>query len=1081
MLGPLCLTDTAGQEIEVGGPRLRMLLVRLALDANRIVPVEALIDSLWGAQPPVDATNALQSLVSRLRKTGLAKRIESYPAGYALAATEVDADTFQRLAAEGSRLLKQNQVAQAAEVLASALKLWRGPALVDVAEAPFAAAAVARLGELRLTALEDRIDADIRRGHEADVIAELQALTRENPLRERLTALLIRALRKAGRQADALAAYEIARQNLASELGVDPSPELQEAHLSLLRATSAEVPNTGTRLPAQLTSFVGRGHELSELERLLGSDRLVTLVGPGGAGKTRLATEAAGRVADRVWFVHLAGLREAVDVPVAVVTELGLGDSAVPENPRSWHRPVDVMTRLLDALADRSELIVLDNCEHVISAVAHLAETLLAGCPRLRILTTSREPLAITGETLFPVGPLELPEEDTSAQQAVERAAVRLFLDRARSVRPGFTVDGSNCAEVVSICRQLDGLPLALELAAARLRSMTVGQVAERLDDRFRLLTGGSRTSLPRHQTLGAVVEWSWSLLTEAERTMASRLSVFASPSTLEAIVAVCADDELPADDVVYVLASLVEKSFVEAGEGLDGRPRYRMLQTVKAFAAERLSGTEKFMTRFAAWVMAMTEHADPHLRGPDQVRWLKMLDAERENVIAAVRYAVDQDDAETSFRIVHSWAWYWLERQGLFGETLSEQILPIARMRQMEDRAPQHTVMLIRMLSVLGGVEEPHEDEIVQMIELCQAGTEKASPMVVLMEATAYGMLGDFQAAGAAFRRALRHPDPWARATVVLGGAISAENVGQFEVSKRWHAAAIRRFRKIGDRWGLAMSLNGLANHLSTLGEITKALELHSEARELEIELGPLPEPPLTGSRIADQYYRLGDLERARTELERLLVLSTKTGQRPVTLGVLARLTTVNRARGDLVSARAHFAAAQRELHGWPDHLSDPFCGWLGIVEALLLVSEGDLTKARVAAAGALGSAERALGYFRTERDLVEVTDLAAESLEAAQIGIRSMRDAQTSSDVGEAVAVIAAAEGDLTAAARLLGASSAIGGALDVGSPDNRALLATFGPTEHETLAEAQKLSPAEALEVLRQGVSAPPAETP
>ncbi|WP_185845727.1 BTAD domain-containing putative transcriptional regulator [Kibdelosporangium aridum] len=1080
VLGPLRLTDTADQEIEVGGPRLRMLLVRLALEANRIVPTEALIDSLWGTQPPVDATNALQSLVSRLRKTGLAKRIESYPAGYSLAATEVDVDTFERLAAEGGRLLKQNDVVQAAEVLTRALDLWRGPALVDVADAPFTAAAVARLAEVRLTALEDRIEADIRRGHE--VIVELQALAREHPLRERLTALLIRALRKAGRQADALAAYETARQNLATELGVDPSPELQEAHLALLRSTPAEVPNNGSRLPAQLTSFVGRGQELSELEGMLARDRLITLVGPGGAGKTRLATEAASRTVDRVWFVHLAGLREAVDVPAALVTELGLGDPAVTENPRSWHRSVDVTTRLLDALEDRSELIVLDNCEHVVSAVAHLTETLLAGCPRLRILTTSREPLAITGETLFPVGPLELPEENASARQAVERAAVRLFLDRARSVRPGFTVDESNVVDVVSICRQLDGLPLALELAAARLRSMTVGQVAERLDDRFRLLAGGSRTSLPRHQTLGAVVEWSWSLLTEAEQTLASRLSVFANPSTLDAITAVCADDRLPAHDVLYVLASLVEKSLVEAGEGPDGPPRYRMLQTIKAFAAERLVDTERVMTRFAGWVMAATEHADPLLRGPDQVQWLRMLDAERENVVAAVRYAVDRGDAETSYRIVHSWAWYWLVRQGIFGETLTEQILPIGRMLQIEDRAPQHTVVLIRMLSVLGGVEEPRWHEIARIVELCRAGYEKASPLTVLMEATGLGMLGDFAAAGVAFRRALRNPDPWARASVVLGGAIMAENLGQVEQSMRWHTAAIRRFRKIGDRWGLAMALNALAVHRSTMGDMAGAIELHTEARMLELELGQLPDPAMTSSRLAEQYYRLGDLDRARSELERLVTLTVENGQRAVTMAVLVRLSLVARASGDLAGAWAHVAAARRELRHWPENLSDPFSGWIGIAEGLLLVSEGDLARAKAVVAEALEVTTSGIGYItEARRDLQKNRLIAAEALEAFQQGAIYMRDAQGIADVGECLAVVVAAEGDLTAAARILGASAAIAGALDVGSPENRALLDKFGPAEHEILAAARKLPPDEAIVVLKQGVSAPPAETP
>nr|CEL23301.1 Signal transduction response regulator / Disease resistance domain-containing protein [Kibdelosporangium sp. MJ126-NF4]CTQ94463.1 Signal transduction response regulator / Disease resistance domain-containing protein [Kibdelosporangium sp. MJ126-NF4] len=1054
MLGPLCLTDTADQEIEVGGPRLRMLLVRLALEANRIVPTESLIDGLWGTQPPADATNALQSLVSRLRKTGLAKRIESHPAGYSLAATEVDANTFERLAMEGSRLLKQNENARAAEVLATALELWRGPALVDVAEAPYAAAAVARLAELRLTALEDRIEADIRSGHEADVIVELYALTRDHPLRERLTALLIRALRQTGRQADALAAYETARQSLAAELGVDPSPELQEAHLSLLRATPSEIPNNGTRLPAQLTSFVGRQHEMTELDTLLARDRLITLVGPGGAGKTRLATEAASRAADRVWFVHLAGLREAVDVPVALASALGLGDSRVSEKRQVWHPQADVLTRLLDALADRPELIVLDNCEHLVSAVAHLAEALLAGCPRLRILATSREPLTITGETLLPLGPLDLPEENASAARAMESASVRLFLDRARSVRPGFTVDDANVAAVVAVCRRLDGLPLALELAAARLRSMTVGQVAERLDDRFRLLTGGSRTSLPRHQTLGAVVDWSWSLLTAAERTLASRMSAFACPSTLEAITAVCADDQLAADDVLYVLASLVEKSLVEAGEGADGVPRYRMLETVKAFAAARLADPEPTTARFTAWVLGMVEEAEPMLRGPDQVRWLKLLDAERDNVVAAVRLAVDRDDADTSFRIVAAWTWYWLLRQGVFGESMTEQVLPLARMQAMEDRAPDGARVLVRTLMVMSVDEEPNPAQFAGVLELCESDKVRSVPFVPMVETVALAMMGSFDEADAAFRRALRHAHPWTRALVTFGGAMAAENLGIMDKAERWQRAAIRRFRKIGDRWGLAMALNALGEIRSMHGDIAGAIELHEDARRLEVELGPLVDPAMTTTRLAEQYYRLGDLDRAHGVLLAAAEVSRGRGQRAVSVAIAIRLSMILRARGDLAAARDQLSVARQEMAHWPDAMNGPLNCWMGIAEARQLAAEGEIDKGWQAAGEAFAAAQQSEGY---------------------------LRDAQSTAEAGEAMATLAAVSGDLPFAARLLGASAVIAGALDVGLPDNLAIIGRFGPAEQEVFDQAREMTVDEAQELLGQGVPAPPAETP
>jgi predicted ATPase/DNA-binding SARP family transcriptional activator len=1051
VLGPLTLRDGADREIEVGGPRLRMLLVRLALDAGRIVPNESLINGLWGEQPPADATNALQTLVSRLRRAGIAKLLESHAVGYSLAVTDVDAHTFERLAAEGSRLLKSGQATKAAEILREALDLWRGPALVDVAEAPFAAPAVARLAELRLTALEDRIEADIQRGKESDVIVELYALAREHPLRERLAILLIRALHHIGRQADALAAYETIRQNLAEELGVDPGTDLQQIHLTILRASSAEVPSNGSRLPAQLTSFVGRQRELFELNKLLAADRLVTLVGPGGAGKTRLATEAATRTTGRVWFVHLAGLRESVDVPIALATVLGISDTPIAEAPKVWpQRHADLTRRLLDALADRADLVVLDNCEHLISAAAHLADTLLAGCPRLRILATSRESLAITGETLLPVGPLELPDEYSTANKAVEHAAVRLFVDRAASVRPGFAVDETNVREVVAVCRQLDGLPLALELAAARLRSMTVGQVAERLDDRFRLLTGGSRTSLPRHQTLGAVVEWSWGLLTDSERTLATRMSVFATAATLDAIAAICAGDDLPASDVLYVLASLVEKSLVDAQEGADGPPRYRMLQTVRAFAAERLENGDTVRAKLAAYYLALIEEMDSKTRGPEQLKCLQIIDAERDNIVAAVRVAVDKRDSDTSYRIVAAWAWYWMLRQGVFGESLAEQSMPIERMLEFESEAPPEALLMVRALALNIGIDQSLPDQFNRLVQLCETLGDEWPMIRALIEPVARVMLGDMDKAHVAFRQSLRCPDPWTRTTMGLLGGLAAENIGMVDTAERWFENAIRRFRGLGDRWGQMMSLNGLGGIRSMRGDIAGAIELHTEACRVEGELGPVPNPTMTTSRLADQYYRLGDLDRARHWQESALATSLEQGQQAISVAVRCRLAVVLKASGDLAGARAHLTAAYATLANRPED-TDPMMHWVAVTEVYVLIAEGDLAKAIAVARKALDS--------------------------AAKQQIAYVNDAQSVADVAEALAAVAAADGDLTLAARLLGASAVIGGAQDIGSPDVRAIIGMFGPAELEVLATARKMPVDEARALLWEGASVPP----
>ncbi|GAB3869519.1 BTAD domain-containing putative transcriptional regulator [Kibdelosporangium lantanae] len=1040
MLGPLSLRDAGDREIEVGGPRLRMLLARLALDANRIVSSESLIDGLWGERPPVDATNALQSLVSRLRKVGIAKQLESHPVGYSLTATDVDVHTFERLAAEGGRLLRDGQATHAAEVLREALELWRGPALVDVVDAPFAAPAVARLAERRLTATEDRIDADIQRGRDSDVIVELYALTREHPLRERLAGLLIRALNSAGRQADALAAYDTIKKALADELGVDPGRELRDIHLAVLRDEPQPAVRTG--LPAQLTSFVGRDRELREVRTLLTEGRLVTLVGPGGAGKTRLATEAAADTTDTVWFVPLAGLREAVDVPTALAATLGVGDQRVVGGTTVLgFVPKDITQRLVDVLAGRADLLVLDNCEHLVSAAAELADRLLAGCPRLRILATSREPLAITGERLVPVGPLDLPDEETSPDEAVRHAAVRLFLDRAVAVRPGFQVDEQNVASVVAICRQLDGLPLALELAAARLRSMTVGQVAERLDDRFRLLTAGSRTSLPRHQTLGAVVDWSWSLLGDRERTLATRLSVFATSSTVDAVAAVCAGPDLPAGDVMYVLASLVEKSFVEAIEGADGMPRYRMLQTVRAFAAYRLADADRTRARFTRYVLDLIEDLEPRLRGPGQPAALSTLTAEHENVLAAVRIAADMGDGDTAYRIAAAWTWYWMMRQGMFGEFRATNALPFDRLRELAGQAPPDAYLTMRLLELAVSPKFPDMTEIRELSDLCRSvETGTRYPLLVLVTPILHMLAGDIATSIAEFRRALRHRDRWMRTAAMVCGGLAAVNMGELDRAERWFLRGVRAFDALGDQWVRMMALSGLSEIRSVHGDIGGAREALAAVRAIEFDLEPVSNPSMVYVRMADLRYRAGEFEAAESELWEALRTSEEQVQPTVAVIIRCRLGYVARARGDRAAARTHVRTAQETMVGMADDGTSHLAAWVDTVDIWLLADEGEVTAARAVAVRAFASVNRGL-----------------------------MQDHQTIAALGEALAAVAIADGDPALAARLVGASAAFRGALDIGSPDVRALLDHFGPAERQVMADAQRLPSHEALAVL------------
>ncbi|MGW0764722.1 BTAD domain-containing putative transcriptional regulator [Streptomyces sp. NPDC002676] len=662
LLGSTQALRPDGTQLPVGGTRLRALLSVLALRAGRTVPAGVLVDEVWGADPPADAAGALQALVGRLRRALGADAVASVDGGYRLNATpdDIDLGRFDRLTGEGLRALADGDPAKAAVVLDDALALWRGPALADL---PDHTAEAARWDTRRLDALRARHTAALALGHGEQSLPELTALCDSHPLDEPLQALRLRALRDAGRPAQALAAYEDVRRLLADRLGSDPGPEMRALHAELLAGPAAEpeppahppAPEALGNLPARLTSFVGREADIEVIGADLRAARLVTLLGPGGAGKTRLSQEAAEAVRhtarDGVWLAELAPVDEPDAVPQAVLTAIGARETVLygagVETMRAvgdWDDPVD---RLVEHCARRRMLLILDNCEHVVEAAARLVEHLLARCPQLTVLATSREPLGVPGELLRPVEPLPEP------------VALRLLTERGAAARPGFSAEGdpAACAE---ICRRLDGLPLAIELAAARLRMLTPRQIADRLDDRFRLLTSGSRTVLPRQQTLRAVVDWSWELLDADERDVLSRLSVFAGGCDLAAAEAVCGPVALDA------LGSLVDKSLVVAAPSADGAMRYRLLETVAEYAAERLAETGRRAEAERAHLTYYRELArttDPLLRGPEQSAAIARFQLEYENLRTALRHAVALGDEQEGLCLVLSLHWFWQMR----------------------------------------------------------------------------------------------------------------------------------------------------------------------------------------------------------------------------------------------------------------------------------------------------------------------------------------------------------------------------------------------------------------------------------
>ncbi|MBG0855850.1 winged helix-turn-helix domain-containing protein [Streptomyces spinoverrucosus] len=658
ILGTTQAVRPDGSVVPIGGARLRALLTVLALRAGRVVPVGLLVDEVWEGEPPADAAGALQALVGRLRRVLGPEAIASAEGGYRLAAApdDIDLHRFERLADEGARALADGDPAKAAVLLDDALALWRDPALADL---PDRTVEAARCTARRLDARRARLAAALALGQAEQALPELTALCESHPLDEPLQALRLRALRDAGRTAEALAAYEDVRRLLAEQLGSDPGPELRALHTELLRqqdARPAESRPLGN-LRARLTSFVGRADDIDAIRADLATARLVTLLGPGGAGKTRLSQEAAETVRDAapdgVWLAELAPVDDPAAVPEAVLTAIGAretvlhGAGAEEFRAATGERHDDPVARLVEHCARRRMLIVLDNCEHVVDAAARLTEELLARCPHLTVLATSREPLGVPGEVLRPVEPLPEPY------------ALRLLADRGAAARPGFRVDDDPeaCAE---ICRRLDGLPLGIELAAARLRMLTPRQIADRLDDRFRLLTSGSRTVLPRQQTLRAVVDWSWDLLDADERDVLSRLSAFAGGCDLAAAEAVCGPAALDA------LASLVDKSLVVAAPSGDGEMRYRLLETVAEYAGERLDEAgQRRDTEHAhlTYYRELARTTDPLLRGPGQLTAIERLEREYENLRTALRHAVAERDEQEAMCLVLSLTWYWQMR----------------------------------------------------------------------------------------------------------------------------------------------------------------------------------------------------------------------------------------------------------------------------------------------------------------------------------------------------------------------------------------------------------------------------------
>ncbi|MEU9103135.1 BTAD domain-containing putative transcriptional regulator [Streptomyces xanthophaeus] len=1105
-----------GSTVAVGGARLRALLTALALRPGRAVPAHLLVAEVWDGDPPAEAVAALHALVARLRRALGHAAVRSAEGGYLLAAEREDVDLyrFERLALAGHAALDQGDPAKASTLYEEALALWRGPALTDL---PDPAAESARWEAVRDEAHRGLLGAALALGRAERVLPELTALCARQPLDEALQALRIRALRDAGRPAEALAAYEAVRRELADRLGTDPGPALRALHAELLSpepgpgpsrsgpvsgpgpvsgsghvsgpgsgyghgsvsgsgsgsghvsgpgsgyghnsgsgsghvsgsghgpgpvsgygpgpvdghgpghgpwtghgpgpgpapaagavpgaAASAAAPAAAAAAPvapvhgpgnlrARLTTFVGREEDIRVIGDDLARARLVTLLGPGGAGKTRLSQEAAEAHAgtawpDGVWMVELAPVDDPEDVAEAALAALGAretklrGGSAEELRALTDRGGSDPLDRLTEHCARRHLLLVLDNCEHVIGAAAELAERLLTHCPGVQVLATSREPLGVPGESLRPVEPLPDP------------VALRLLGDRGAAARPGFST-ADDPAAAAEICRRLDGLPLAIELAAARLRLLTPRQIADRLDDRFRLLTSGARTVLPRQQTLRAVVDWSWDLLDEAERTVLRRLSVFAGGCDLAAAEAVCAHapldlPELPdlpdLPDVADVLGSLVDKSLVVAAPGPDGSGmRYRLLETVGEYAGERLAETEgdRVATerRHLVHYRELARTTEPLLRGHGQRAAADRLATEYENLRTALRRAVAARDVDEVLCLVHSLGWYWhmhdLRTESRHWSVAAAALGPNPFAPPLVPAEPVYERLVDSPPPYSGEVlaEAWRSVHLVQLASRDQTSETWNSPEA---RAQVEGVLAVYRPG---LPQTCRTPGSlWIYAVMIAGDPGLLKRVIDDTVDTarglgyRWELASalqlranvlanradwagdaardadesLALFRELGDAWGCAEALSARAESREKRGEYALAAQDYGEAIEYAERLGAKAQVTVMRVRMAGALVENGQAAQAEAILTEVLATAERYGNEAMPACRMFLAVILGRS-GRFAEARAQIKALREEFSLGAYAVFDVFLlgivGWLDNQEgrhedALALVRE--------------------------------------------------------------------------------------------------------------------------------------------
>jgi predicted ATPase/DNA-binding SARP family transcriptional activator len=865
LLGPMEIVSE-GSPLPLPGSAERALLAQLLLSPGRTVPASMLIDRLWAESTlPVDPTNALQIRVSKLRRSLNANHtpdlVTREGVGYRanVDPEAVDALDFAnriRLARAataaasgqdvGPEVLETNLAAYDA-----ALELWRGEALSDFNTQQWAISEAARLNALRITALTERAQTALALGRHHEVVYDLEPVVGGDPTLESLAGLLMVALYRGGRQADALEVYARTRQTLDEELGLEPSVTLRSLQERVLRqdeslgaqaelavrvrapasaqrrtvepAPDGTVPAAPTNLPTVVRPLIGRDDLLESLRTLLPGVRLLSLVGSGGAGKTSLAlilaVQALSDFPDGVFGVRLASLDRAHQIPVAVADALGMPmDGAAAET--------DIRERLYSYLANRRLLLLLDNCEHVVDAAAGLADDILGRCADVTILATSREALAVPDEVQVNVGPLAAPPEDAPVDQVLSYPAAQLFVERARAARAGTVFDESNIVAIGRVTRALDGIPLAVELAAARASTMSPVEISDRLDHRFAFLTSGSRTAEARQQTLRATVDWSYALLSSDEQRLFNRLSVFQGGWTMDAAEAVLDDAAAPEGFVLDAVARLVQRSMVIVEPG--SPTRYRMLETLRQYAAEQLVDSGEVASvaaHHARHFHDLVVAAELDLRGPRQRDALLLLRREQPNVRAALNWLSGPDgDIDQALELAGSLGLFWHLGRHLEGREVLQRLLNLGGSEQARAHALQAVSIVERPRGCLVHPSPLCADTAHESLVMFDAEGDRSRAALSRVLLSVEGVTGaDPERSQALLAEAEQQfradNDDWGLGVIGFVRMETALKTGHLETAIAVGRAAAARFRQLDDYWGLSAILYHLGWGLRQFG----------------------------------------------------------------------------------------------------------------------------------------------------------------------------------------------------------------------------------------------------------------------